>query len=106
MEESEVLVPISSTNTNRSGSIRTASITRQAALSHSSRSDAPTDLFSAPSQAVQQSPDGRVAQTLPRDALQEADSLGDGGSGTLLHVLIQKPLRALVRLRNPTGALL
>src|SRR5829696_9432558 len=39
----EVLVPISSTKTKRSGSVAEATMTRQAALSHSSRSSAPTD---------------------------------------------------------------
>src|SRR3712207_4731725 len=42
---SEVLVPISSTNTSCFGSICWASITLQAALCHSSRSSAPTLLF-------------------------------------------------------------
>jgi hypothetical protein len=39
-----------------------ATITRQVALSPSSRSDAPTELFSAPSQKLQQPLDGQVAQ--------------------------------------------
>ena len=43
--ESEVLVPISSTNTSRFGSVLYATITLQAALSHSSRSSAPTVRF-------------------------------------------------------------
>src|SRR5215213_9746347 len=42
---SEVLAPISSTKTKRSGSMLPATITRQAALKNSSRSLAPTDLF-------------------------------------------------------------
>ena len=43
--ESEVFVPISSTKTSRFGSIFEASATLQAALSHSSRSTAPTVCF-------------------------------------------------------------
>jgi hypothetical protein len=43
--ESEVLVPISSTKTSRFGSVSRATITLQAALSHSSRSSAPTLRF-------------------------------------------------------------
>ena len=42
---SEVCAPHSSTKTKRPTSILPATITRQAALSHSSRSLAPTDLF-------------------------------------------------------------
>jgi hypothetical protein len=45
MGASEVLVPISSTNTQRLESISSMTITRQAALSHSSLWLAPTDLF-------------------------------------------------------------
>jgi hypothetical protein len=41
----EVLVPISSTKTKRSGLVAAATITRQAALKNSSLSLAPTDLF-------------------------------------------------------------
>jgi hypothetical protein len=41
----EVFEPISSTNTNRSVSIWSATNTRQAVLWNSSRSAAPTDLF-------------------------------------------------------------
>jgi hypothetical protein len=37
------MVPHSSTNTSRLASILSATITRQAALSHSSRSESPTD---------------------------------------------------------------
>ena len=43
--DSEVLVPISSTNTRRFESSFAASVTLQAALSHSSRSTAPTVRF-------------------------------------------------------------
>jgi hypothetical protein len=42
---SEVFVPHSSTNTKRSAPMLPATIVFQAALSHSSRSLAPTDLF-------------------------------------------------------------
>src|SRR5215217_8534633 len=43
--ESEVFVPISSTNTRERASSDRAAITHQAALCHSSRSSAPTVLF-------------------------------------------------------------
>src|SRR5215213_10576106 len=64
----EVLVPISSTKTRRFGSICAASVTLQAALSHSSRSNAPTLRFWAEAHPPEQPTDGRVTQSLARHA--------------------------------------
>jgi hypothetical protein len=57
-----VLAPISSTETSRRASSFSAIITRQAALSHSSRYSAPTLLFSAEAQPLHEPPDGGVAE--------------------------------------------
>jgi hypothetical protein len=99
--EREASAPISSVNTSRSGSIRWASVTLQAALSHSSCSAAPTLLFSAPSQAFRRPPDGGVAQALSGDALEEANPLRDGRGGALFRVFVEKLLRFLFYLRGP-----
>ena len=99
-----VLVPISSTKTNRWASSFSAIIACQAALSHSSRSSAPTLLFSAEAHPLEQPPDGGVAQDLARGALQEASSLRDGSGRALLDVLFEKLLRHLVGFRRPSSA--
>ena len=67
-----MLVPLSSTNTNRSGAISRATITLQAALSHSSRSIAPTLRFLTKAEPLEQPLHGRVTQGFARGVLQEA----------------------------------
>ena len=63
--ESEVLVFISSTNTSRFSSVLHATITLQAALSHSSRSSAPKEYFLAEAQPFEDSPYTESLRLLP-----------------------------------------
>jgi hypothetical protein len=72
----EVLVPISSTKTKRSGLVDAATIMRQAALKNSSLSFAPTDLFSSPSQALEHPRNRGVAHRNPASSPQELTPLG------------------------------
>src|SRR5215217_25234 len=60
--ESETLAPISSTNTRRSASTFPATSILQAAFRNSSRSPAPSDLFSAPPQAPEHPTHGGLAE--------------------------------------------
>src|SRR5829696_2861524 len=106
MGESEVLVPHSSTNTSRLASILSATITRQAALSHSSRSEAPTDLFSTPPQTLYCPGDRRVANSYSRHALQELSALREGSGRSLFEVRLEEPLALLIDLRAQAGRLL
>jgi hypothetical protein len=70
-----VLVPISSTNTSRSGSTFWATITLQAALRHWSLSLAPTDLFSCVAKAFDHPTDRRGAHSLAKQLEEVVDSL-------------------------------
>ena len=101
-----VLVPISSTNTSQRASDFPATITFQATLSQSSRSIAPTVLFSRETQALENSPYGGVAQRLAREVLQEAAPACDGGCRTLLHVLFKELCGSLIDRGGPPGPLL
>lgn len=85
-------------NTKRLASISAATSVLQAALRNLSRSLAPTDLFSAPSQAPEHPRDRRVADLQPAGPTQELAPLGEGGSRALLHVPLQEPPRSLVHL--------
>src|SRR3712207_9196181 len=73
--ESEVLVPISSTNTSRLGSTFWATITLQALLSHSSLSLAPTDLFSCVAKTFDRPADGGGAHSLAKQLEEVVGSL-------------------------------
>ena len=100
-----MLVPISSTNTSRFGSICRASVTLQAALSHSSRSNAPTVLFSAEAHPLQEPPQGRFAESLASEALQEVTSVCDGGRRPCAYVLFEKLLGRLLGFRRSSTSL-
>jgi hypothetical protein len=100
-----VFVPISSTKTSRPGSTCSATITLQAALSHSSRSGAPTVRFLGEAKPLHQPPYGRVAHIRSRYVLQKAASFADGGARALLYVLFEKGSGFLVRLAGSSGAL-
>ncbi len=103
-----MFVEHSSTNTSRLASILSATITRQAALSHSSRSAAPTDLFFDSTPETLYCPgDRRVANSHSRRALQELPPLRKGGGRTLLEVRLKEPLASLIDLRaQQAGTLL
>ena len=103
--ESDVSVPLSSTNTNRWASIPPATITLKAHLKNSSRSIAPIVLFSTEVHPLQESPDGGLAEGLARDAPHEEASFGVGGRRTILRVRVQEPLRVLVGLRRSSAFL-
>jgi hypothetical protein len=96
-------VPLSSTKTSRSGSTRSATITLQAALENSSRSSAPTSVFSGEAQPLHEAPYGGVAESRARYVLQEAASLADGDGRALFYVLSEKELGFLVRLAGSSG---
>lgn len=74
MGESEMLDPISSTNTSRSASI-CLTITRQAALFHSSLSLAPIDLFSGVAKTPDRSADGSLAHFNPEQTVEQPYAL-------------------------------
>src|SRR5215213_11944597 len=82
--ESEVLVPISSTKTNRLGSSSFAIVTFQAHLKNSSRSSAPIVRFFERSHPLHTAPYGGVAKGRVSYVLHEAASLRDGGAWALL----------------------
>jgi hypothetical protein len=60
--DNEMFVPISSTKTSRLASTCSATITRQAALCHSSRSSAPTLRFLGKAKPLHKAPYGGVAK--------------------------------------------
>ena len=94
--ESEVLVAISSTNTNRLGSSSFAIVTFQAHLKNSSRSSAPTLRFLREAHPLHRAPYGGVAKGRASYVLQEAASLRDGGAWALLYVLFEEDSGFLV----------
>src|SRR5829696_6413504 len=94
----EMFAPISSTKTSRCGSTFSATITLHAALSHSSRSTAPTLRFSTEAKTLQQSSDGGGAQRLARCASQEAAPLQERGGRTLLYVFFEQLPGSFIRL--------
>ena len=100
-----MFVPISSTNTSRRASSEWSTITFQAALFHSSRFSAPTVRFLRETQPLHKAPDGGIAMGRGGYVLQEAASLADGGTWTLLYVLFEKDSGFLVRLAGPSRAL-
>jgi hypothetical protein len=101
-------VPISSTNTSLSASIPASLATSvlQAALKNSSRSLAPTDLFSAPPHPLEHPRNGRLAHAYPRNPLQVLAPRGERGSRTLLHVGLQEPPGTPVHLWAGAGTFL
>src|SRR5215217_9170637 len=96
--ESETLAPISSTNTRRSASTFPATSILQAALRNSSRSPAPSDLFSAPPEAPHHPAHGRVADRETGHPPEVLATLGEGGGGAFFEVRFQHPPGALVHL--------
>src|SRR5215203_3582060 len=100
----DVFEPISSTNTSRWGPISPATSTRQATLKNSSRSAAPTDLFSTPPRTAQQPRDSGLAHSQPGHAAQVLAPLREGGGRSLLEIHLQEPPRAIVGLRGSTRA--
>src|SRR5215212_8795910 len=103
---SEVFEPISSTKTRRPASIPSATKALQAALSNSSRSVAPTYLFSAPTHAPQHPADRGVAHRNPRHPRQELAPLGERRSRPLLEVRFQQLPRRFVQFRFRARTLL
>ncbi len=101
-----MFVPISSTNTSRSVSTFSVTITFQAALKNSSRSSAPILRFLGEDHPLHQSPHGRVAEGRGGYVLQEAAPLKDGRDRALLYVLLeQDPGLDFADLVGTTGAL-
>jgi hypothetical protein len=78
-------VPISSTNTNREGSMRQTSI-RHRLLKNSSLSLAPLVLFSAPTEASYRSADGGLTHPHADRREQELCPLGVGSPRTLFEL--------------------
>src|SRR5215207_7839847 len=101
-----MFVPHSSTNTKRLAPILPATNALQAALRNSSRSAAPTDLFSAPAQPLEHPADGGVTYRNPGHFLQELAPLGEGGRRTLFEIRFQEPACSFAQLRLGAGALL
>src|SRR5215212_6475140 len=105
MGDNEVFVPLSSTRTSRSVATRSATITLQVALKNSSRSSAPTVLFSREAKPLHQPPYGGVAEGRAGYVLQKAASLSDGGGRTFLYIPFEEELAFLAYLVGPSGAL-
>src|SRR5215212_9925725 len=103
--ESEVLEPISSTNTRRSAASFPETSTLQAHLTNSSRSDAPRLRFLGEPQPAQEPPYGGHRQRHPARSAQEGGPLPNGGVGAPAHILFEQPLDDSVRLRRPPAAL-
>lgn len=108
--ESEVLEPISSTNTKRSAASFPETSALQAALTNSSRSDAPRlrflgrTLWGEPEPA-QQPPNGGHRQRHPAYGAQEGGPLPNGGVRAPAHVLLEQAPDGGVCLRGPPTTL-
>ena len=72
-----MLVPISSTKTNRLGSTFPETISLQASLKNSSRSTAPTLRFLAEAESLEKPPDGGVTQCLAGELLSRKRRLSE-----------------------------
>ena len=83
-----------------------ASIILQAALRNSSRSEAPSDLFSAPPQAPEHPAYGGLADSHTGHPPEVLPTLGEGWRGACLEVRFQKPSGTLVYLGLGAGMLL
>src|SRR5215212_8728311 len=106
MGDNEVFVPISSTKTSRSVATRSATITLQVALKNSSRSSAPTVLFSREAKPLHQPPYGGVAEGRAGYVLQKAAPLSDGGGRAFLYIPFEEELAFLAYLLvGSSGAL-
>jgi hypothetical protein len=92
-----VFVPISSTNTRERASSVPATVTLQAALRHSSRSSAPTVVFSRVAPPLEEPPQGHVAKALASELLQEAAPFSNGDRESCAYVLLEEFARGLVR---------
>src|SRR5215213_11036287 len=93
---SETFVEHSSTDTKRSAPVIPATVACQAAQSNSSRSDAPTRLFSGPTHPFEHPTDGGVAHPHAGHPSQELAPLGQRGRRALPEVGLQEPPGGLV----------
>src|SRR5215211_4649016 len=103
---SETFVEHSSTNTKRSACVVSTTIARQTALRNSSRSLAPTDLFSAPSHTPEHPRDGGIAHPYSRHTRQKLAPLRERRRRALFEVRFQELPRRFVELRFGAWALL
>src|SRR5215217_2029866 len=103
---SETFVEHSSTNTKRSACVVSTPIARQTALRNSSRSLAPTDLFSAPSHTPEHPRDGGIAHPYSRHTRQKLAPLRERRRRALFEVRFQELPRRFVELRFGAWALL
>ena len=103
---SETFVEHSSTNTKRSACVVSATIARQAALRNSSRSEAPTDLFSAPSHTPEHPREGGIANPYSRHTRQKLAPLRERRRRALFEVRFQELPRRFVELGFGAWALL
>src|SRR3712207_4198078 len=104
---SEMLAPISSTNTSRSAQISPATRARQAALRNSSRSLAPTDLFCGSTPYARASVTREQRSPLPRRHTRQNRSSGPvRRCVTLFEIDFQNLPRRFVELRFGAGTLL
>src|SRR5215210_1642748 len=106
--KSEVLVPISSTNTSRLASIPASptTITRQAASATHRVLSLPPIFFSGPSEALEDPANRVVANLHPASLPQELAPLWQCGRRALFEVHFQQLPRALVQLGLGAGTLL
>ena len=103
----EMLTPISSTNTSRSGYTSPATVTFQAARWNSSLYSAPTVRFLTEAQPLQEALHRGNAQRLLRHRLQKQASVAYGSRGRFPYVLFGQPTCSLVGLRrSASGAFL
>src|SRR5215212_9633521 len=102
---SEVFVEHSSTNTKRSESIEDITITRKAALTNSSRSLAPSVLFSAEAHRADRPREGRLAHRDAGRLVQILLPLFELGEWTIFYVGFQQLPRLLVERGSLTGSL-
>lgn len=96
-------VPISSTNTNRLPSSCLPTVERHTSLSHSSRSLAPADLFSAVPQALDHPAYRRLAHLNPTNREEELAPLLVSSPWSSLEVSFEQPHGSFVQLRTLAG---
>jgi hypothetical protein len=97
-------VPISSTNTRRSASMRPSS-SRHRSLKNSSRSSAPLVLFSAVREASKRPADRSLAHRNPAEGEKELGPLRMGSPRPFFEIFYEQLGGLLVQLRSPTGSL-
>src|SRR5688500_14317641 len=100
-----MFAPHSSTNTRRLASrpASPATIALQAALKNSSRSAAPSDLFSAEAHAPQRSRDSGVAHLDPSHTRQQLTSLRQRSRRAFVQVALEEPLHYPIHLAPLAG---